>query len=67
MIRANTREKGFTLVELMVAITIATVNDPTAAAKKRSSVNGEVLAKREPVTAPMPTTAALATHQGSTA
>ena len=41
-----------------VAMVIATVNEPTAAPRKRSSVSGEVLAKREPVTAPMPITAA---------
>ena len=49
------------------AIVIATANEPTAAARNRNSVIGAVPEKREPVTAPMPITAALATHQGSTA
>ena len=40
------------------AIDIATANDPSAAPRKRSSIRGLVLAKRAPVTAPIPITAA---------
>jgi hypothetical protein len=49
------------------AMVIATANDPSAAPRKRSRVRGSVLEKRAPVTAPMPITAALATHHGSAA
>ena len=47
------------------AITTATANDPSAGPRNRNSVRGAVLAKREPVTAPMPITAAPATHQAT--
>ena len=48
-------------------IATATANEPKAAATKFSSIRGEVLAKREPVIAPIATIAVFATHHGITA
>jgi hypothetical protein len=46
------------------AIATATANEPNAAVIKFSNRRNGVLAKREPVTAPIATIAVFATHQG---
>ena len=48
-------------------IATANANEPKAAAKKFNNIRGEVLAKRDPVIAPIAIIAAFATHHGITA